>query len=60
MVSAAPPMGCGTRKILRMGSQPSAAIRDILVTLRANQWTKNAVVTAAFFFALGDRKQSVD
>lgn len=27
--------------------------------LRVNQWTKNAVVFAAFFFALGDRNQSL-
>lgn len=30
---------------------------DILRTLRPNQWTKNLVVAAAFFFALGDRYQ---
>jgi len=28
---------------------------DILRALRPNQWTKNIVVLAAFFFALGDR-----
>jgi len=28
---------------------------DILQALRPNQWTKNIVVFAAFFFALGDR-----
>ena len=33
---------------------------DILKALRPNQWTKNALVLAAFFFALGDRTQSVD
>jgi 4-hydroxybenzoate polyprenyltransferase len=27
--------------------------------MRVNQWTKNAVVAAAFFFALGDRAQGV-
>ena len=36
---------------------PSAI--DLLRALRPNQWTKNAVVLAAFFFALGDRGQSV-
>jgi len=30
---------------------------DILKTLRPNQWTKNAVVFAALFFAFGDRAQ---
>ncbi len=36
---------------------PTAA--DLLRALRPSQWTKNAVVLAAFFFALGDRGQSV-
>ena len=36
---------------------PTAA--DLLRALRPNQWTKNAVVLAAFFFALGDRSQQV-
>lgn len=29
--------------------------RDLLQTLRPAQWTKNIIVLAAFFFALGDR-----
>ncbi len=32
---------------------------DILQALRPNQWTKNAVVFAALFFALGDKTLSV-
>lgn len=31
--------------------------RDLLLAMRPAQWTKNAVVFAAFFFALGDRQQ---
>jgi 4-hydroxybenzoate polyprenyltransferase len=34
--------------------------RDLIRTLRPNQWTKNAVVMAAFFFALGDRSQHLE
>lgn len=33
--------------------------QDILQALRPNQWTKNVVVFAAFFFALGDRTLSI-
>jgi 4-hydroxybenzoate polyprenyltransferase len=33
--------------------------QDILSALRPNQWTKNVVVFAAFFFALGDKTLSV-
>lgn len=33
--------------------------RTILRLLRAKQWTKNVVVFAAFFFALGDQHQSL-
>ncbi|MEI8139542.1 MAG: decaprenyl-phosphate phosphoribosyltransferase [bacterium] len=33
--------------------------QDILQALRPNQWTKNIVVLAAFFFALGDRSLSI-
>lgn len=32
---------------------------DLIRALRPNQWTKNAVVLAAFFFALGDHNQTV-
>lgn len=32
---------------------------DLFRALRPTQWTKNAVVLAAFFFALGDHNQSV-
>jgi 4-hydroxybenzoate polyprenyltransferase len=35
------------------------SILDCLRALRVNQWTKNLVVLAAFFFAVGDRTQSV-
>lgn len=33
--------------------------QDIIRALRPNQWTKNSVVFAAFFFALGDRTLAV-
>lgn len=33
--------------------------RDLLLALRPAQWTKNAVVLAAFFFAFWDRRQPV-
>jgi len=33
--------------------------QDILQALRLNQWTKNIVVFAAFFFALGDKALSI-
>jgi 4-hydroxybenzoate polyprenyltransferase len=33
--------------------------RDVLRAMRPSQWVKNAVVLAAFFFAVGDRTQSV-
>lgn len=32
---------------------------DLVRALRPSQWTKNAVVLAAFFFALGDHNQTV-
>lgn len=35
-------------------------LRDVLQTMRPTQWTKNAVVLAAFVFALGDPSQNVD
>ncbi|MBM4142060.1 MAG: decaprenyl-phosphate phosphoribosyltransferase [Lentisphaerae bacterium] len=38
-----------------MGTRPA----DMLAALRPSQWTKNAVVPAAFVFALGDRGQPV-
>lgn len=37
-------------------TQPPS-LGDIVRALRPNQWTKNAVVLAAFFFALGDPAQ---
>lgn len=42
-----------------MEISPSQAIRIRARALRPEQWTKNAVVAAAFFFALGDRSQQV-
>ena len=35
------------------------ALRTLLRLLRVKQWTKNAVVFAAFVFALGDRQQNL-
>jgi 4-hydroxybenzoate polyprenyltransferase len=39
---------------------PRPTLRDLVRTLRPNQWTKNGVVLAAFFFALWDRSQHLD
>jgi len=36
-----------------------AAVRSLLSALRVSQWTKNSVVLAAVFFALGDREQNI-
>ena len=33
---------------------------DVIRELRPRQWTKNLIVFAAFFFAIGDRQQQVD
>lgn len=33
---------------------------DIIRELRPRQWTKNLIVFAAFFFAIGDRHQEID
>jgi 4-hydroxybenzoate polyprenyltransferase len=38
----------------------SAKPMDVLRAMRPGQWTKNAVVAAAFFFAIGDKAQSLD
>ena len=35
-------------------SRPRRPARDLFLALRPTQWTKNAIVLAAFFFALGD------
>ena len=35
------------------------SIKDIIIACRPNQWTKNAFVLAAFFFAFWDRKQEI-
>lgn len=37
-----------------------ASLFHLLRAMRPKQWTKNAVVFAAFFFALGDRTQHLD
>ncbi len=37
----------------------SVSIKDIIIACRPNQWTKNGVVLAAFFFAYWDEKQDV-
>ena len=44
-----------------MTAQPERfpSVIDTLRALRVNQWTKNLVVLAAFFFAFGDKTQSV-
>lgn len=34
-------------------------VKDCLEEARPRQWTKNVIVLAAFFFALGDKQQSV-
>jgi 4-hydroxybenzoate polyprenyltransferase len=39
---------------------PRSHIADLIMTLRVNQWPKNLVVLAAFFFALWDREQNLD
>lgn len=36
---------------------PRVALLDLVRALRPRQWTKNIVVLAAFFFALGDKQQ---
>jgi 4-hydroxybenzoate polyprenyltransferase len=38
----------------------SAKPMDVLRAMRPGQWTKNAVVAAALFFAIGDKAQSLD
>lgn len=35
------------------------ALTDVLLAMRPNQWTKNAVVLAAFFFGYWDRSQGL-
>ncbi len=40
-------------------ASPAAAMLDLLRILRPRQWTKNIVVLAPFFFALGDKQQHV-
>ena len=44
-----------------MNSDSSArpTLRDIVRALRINQWTKNAVVLAAFFFGYWDKAQAI-
>ena len=39
--------------------QPGSRSLDLLRLMRPEQWTKNAVVLAAFLFAMGDRTQRV-
>lgn len=52
------------RNLLTMNtasSDPSThlTLKDFLEEVRPRQWMKNVVVLAAFFFALGDKQQSV-
>jgi 4-hydroxybenzoate polyprenyltransferase len=41
------------------GHDKSRLLRDCLLSLRPSQWTKNAVVLAAFFFAVWDAEQAL-
>ncbi len=41
-------------------ARPPLSPRDLVRALRPRQWTKNLVVLAAFFFALGDTQQHLD
>lgn len=41
-----------------MSSSPTPSFRTVLTAMRPAQWTKNAVVMAAFFFAFWDRSRS--
>jgi len=53
--------GHGERRRDRSGRRPipmTGTYRDWLRLLRFNQWTKNAVVLAAFVFASGDRTRT--
>ncbi len=40
-------------------TSPRPGLRDLLMCMRPNQWTKNGLVLAAFFFAFWDRHQEV-
>ena len=45
---------------MNSGTPPAIpALRDIFIALRPSQWTKNAVVLAAFFFAFWDPHQAL-
>lgn len=41
--------------MIRDAAPSNSLVRELLKALRPAQWTKNAIVLAAFFFALGDR-----
>ena len=48
-----------TRNLMNENTQHKTTIIDILKALRPNQWTKNAVVLAAFVFAFWDKSQGL-
>ena len=48
-----------TRNLMNETTKHKTTIIDILKALRPNQWTKNAVVLAAFVFAFWDKSQGL-
>ena len=55
-----PPPGVSPPSRPAFPAGPRASAGDFLRVMRPRQWTKNLVVLAAFFFALGDRQQPFD